>query len=34
MPIETIFANVSCSDLSVSEPWYEKLFGRGADRHP
>jgi hypothetical protein len=34
MPIETIFANVSCSDLSVSEPWYEKLFGRAADRHP
>jgi hypothetical protein len=34
MPIETIFANVSCSDLAVSEPWYEKLFGRAADRHP
>lgn len=34
MAIETIFANVSCSDLSLSEPWYEKLFGRAADRHP
>jgi hypothetical protein len=34
MAIETIFANLSCSDLSVSEPWYEKLFGRPADRHP
>lgn len=34
MAIETIFANMSCSDLSVSEPWYGKLFGRAADRHP
>jgi hypothetical protein len=34
MAIETIFANMSCSDLSVSEPWYGKLFGRPADRHP
>jgi len=33
MPIETIFANVSCSDLKASEPWYEKLFGRAADRY-
>lgn len=34
MGIDTIFANVSRSDLSVSERWYEKLFGRAADRHP
>ena len=34
MAIETIFANVSCSDLKTSEPWYAKLFGRPADRHP
>jgi hypothetical protein len=34
MAIETIFANVSCSNLAVSGPWYEKLFGRKADRAP
>lgn len=28
MPIETIFAHVSCSDLSTSILWYEKLFGQ------
>jgi hypothetical protein len=34
MGIATIFANVSCSDLAVSKPWYAKLFGKEATRHP
>jgi len=34
MGIATIFANVSCRDLATSEPWYEKLFGCAASRHP
>ncbi|MDM0117722.1 VOC family protein [Variovorax sp. J22R133] len=34
MGIQTIFANISCSDLRVSEPWYEKLFGMPAIRRP
>lgn len=34
MAIETIFANISCSDISVSERWYEKLFGRPPTRRP
>lgn len=28
MPISTIFAQVSCSDLETSIDWYTKLFGR------
>jgi hypothetical protein len=34
MTIATIFANISCSDISVSAPWYEKLFGRRPVRQP
>jgi catechol 2,3-dioxygenase-like lactoylglutathione lyase family enzyme len=34
MSIETIFANVSCSDLRASAAWYEKLFGKPATRRP
>ena len=34
MGIETIFANVSCSDLGVSLPWYQKLFGMPPTRRP
>lgn len=34
MGIATILANVSCSDLAASEPWYAKLFGKEATRHP
>ena len=34
MGIETIFANVSCSDLTVSLPWYQKLFGMPPTRRP
>jgi hypothetical protein len=34
MSIETIFANVSCSDLGTSAPWYEKLFGKPPTRRP
>jgi hypothetical protein len=34
MGIETIFANISCADLKVSAPWYEKLFGKPPTRSP
>lgn len=34
MGIETIFANVSCSDLAVSRAWYEGLFGKPPLRQP
>lgn len=34
MGIETIFAHVSCSDMSVSTEWYEKLFGMPPTRQP
>lgn len=34
MGIETIFANVSCSDLPTSELWYEKLFGKPPAKRP
>jgi hypothetical protein len=34
MSIETIFANVSCSDLLVSTAWYERLFGKAPTRRP
>jgi hypothetical protein len=32
--IATIFANVSCRDMEVSRPWYEKLFGMPPLRRP
>jgi hypothetical protein len=34
MGIETIFAQVACSDLKAAEVWYTKLFGEPALRHP
>lgn len=34
MGIETIFANISCSSLKTSLPWYEKLFGAPPTRRP
>ena len=34
MDIETIFANISCSSLKTSLPWYEKLFGAPPTRRP
>jgi hypothetical protein len=34
MPIATIFAQVSCSDLEASVAWYEKLFGKPPLRRP
>jgi len=34
MGIETVFANVSCSNLETSLPWYEKLFGKPPTRQP
>jgi hypothetical protein len=34
MPIETIFAHISCRDIIVSAPWYEKLFGKPPVRRP
>jgi predicted enzyme related to lactoylglutathione lyase len=34
MPIQTIFAHMSCSDLERSAAWYEKLFGKSPTRRP
>lgn len=34
MGIETIFANISCSSLEKTLPWYEKLFGKPPTRLP
>jgi hypothetical protein len=34
VPIQTIFAHVSCSDIDASTPWYEKLFGKPPLRKP
>jgi hypothetical protein len=34
MSIRTIFAHVSCADINVSAPWYEKLFGQPPVRSP
>jgi hypothetical protein len=34
MAIDTIFANISCSDLEVSLPWYQRLFGVPPTRRP
>jgi hypothetical protein len=34
MGIQTIFANISCSNLEESLPWYEKLFGKPPTRLP
>ena len=34
MGIETIFANLSCTSLEASLPWYEKLFGKPPTRRP
>ncbi len=34
MVIEVLFVSVPVSDLRAAIPWYEKLFGRGADIVP
>ncbi len=34
MGIQTILAQVACSDLTAAEAWYTKLFGKPALRHP
>lgn len=34
MSIQTIFAHVSCADLKISLPWFEKLFGKPPTRRP
>lgn len=34
MSIRTVFAHVSCSDIGISLPWYEKLLGRAPIRRP
>jgi hypothetical protein len=34
MGIETIFANISCSNLETSLPWYQKLFGAPPTQRP
>ena len=34
MPLIKIYANLSCSELNVSIPWYETLFDRSPDARP
>ena len=34
MPIEKVFAHISCSNLESSIPWFTKLFGRKPDESP
>lgn len=34
MSIQTVFANLSCSQLETSIAWYEKLFGKAPSRRP
>lgn len=34
MGVETILANISCANLEVSLPWYQKLFGVAPARRP
>lgn len=34
MSIIKIYAQLNCSDLTTSMPWFEKLFGRAPDARP
>jgi hypothetical protein len=34
MPIQKIFAHLSCADLRKSTPWFETIFGRKPDATP
>ena len=34
MPIEKVFAHISCSNLESSILWFTKLFGRAPDESP
>jgi hypothetical protein len=34
MPIEKVFAHISCSNLQSSIAWFTKLFGRAPDESP
>ena len=34
MPIERVFAHISCSNLASSIAWFTKLFGRAPDESP
>jgi len=34
VPIEKVFAHVSCSSLEHSIPWFTHLFGRAPDESP
>jgi glyoxylase I family protein len=34
VPIEHVLSVVPVTDLEVSTPWYEKLFGRSPDNNP
>lgn len=34
MPIEKVFAHISCSRLESSIPWFTHLFGRAPDQNP
>jgi hypothetical protein len=34
MSIQTVFAHVSCCNIAISAPWYEKLFDKKARSTP
>lgn len=34
MSLQQNYAQLSCSDLSASQKWYEKLFGKSPDASP
>jgi hypothetical protein len=34
MPIEKVFAHISCSNLQSSIAWFTQLFGRAPDESP
>jgi glyoxylase I family protein len=34
MPVNTVLAVISVSDLATSQPWYERLLGKPADITP
>lgn len=34
MSIQTVFAHISCANLTTSLAWYEKLFGKPPIRQP
>ncbi len=34
MPIQKLYAQLSCTDMEASAAWYEQLFGRSQDIDP